>query len=297
MPLTVKLPSSFTAHALYRFVSMVVSPEGSPRAETIVFDFRFLSWIDGAGLTVFCNTLQWLAARGVRCMFTNFDRPSEAIAYLDDCGFFEEYVGAKQRTNSSPRSTTLPFRPIGPSESFGWLDFEAIPWLAYVLNVDPRALASIKACMKEIFNNIADHSAETIGFVHVQQYPRVDRVHVTISDFGRGIPTTIRASYGDMSDSAAICLATQEGVSSRSTPRNRGSGLRVLVDYVSKNQGTVDIYSLTGSLKTVNQADGTIEYRETQGAGVYPGTLVNIDLPTIGFVGDEYEEVKEDFEW
>ncbi|HEX8624173.1 MAG TPA: hypothetical protein VF782_03755 [Allosphingosinicella sp.] len=292
----VTLPGNFTEAAIYPFVRAVVTPEGMPVAGEVIFDFQRLSWIDGTGLTVFCNTLEWLRARSAVFSFINYTGHKQAISYLDDCGFFKEYLGEPLSSKASPRRTSLPFKRIQPSEGFWWLDNTAAPWLADVLRVQVGALVSIKTSAKEIFNNIADHSAEQIGFVHLQHYPRREEIRLTISDFGTGIPATIRRRYGDMSDSKAIRLAVEEGITTRSTPNNRGAGLRILVDYVSHNKGSVAIYSLGGMLLTEPNEDGTPAFFSSQGAGTYPGTLVDIILRTADFVGDPVEE-GEDFQW
>ncbi|HZF94611.1 MAG TPA: ATP-binding protein [Allosphingosinicella sp.] len=292
----VLLPASFTETALYSFVASVVSTGGTPVADAFEFDFGRLWWIDGTGLTVFCNVLEWLRARNAAVRFVNYGQDTPALSYLDDSGFFQEYIGKPLRPNAKVRRSTLPFKPILPTESFSWLEHVATPWLASVLHVDQRALTSIKTSAKEIFNNISDHSGETIGFVHIQHHPMKREVHLTISDFGRGIPATIRSTFGPKSDADALRMAVEDGITARSRPNNRGAGLRILLDYVCDNKGSVVIHSLTARLRA-RAAVGTAPAIDVRtGAGTYPGTLVNIILPTTDFVGDPVEEA-EAFEW
>ena len=112
-----------------------------------------------------------------------------------------------------------------------------------VLSVPSGALASIRGCVGEVFNNIKDHSTLNVGFAHIQYYPRMDTVKVTVSDFGRGIPNTMRDRNPNLNDVQAILTATQEGVTAQSTPRNRGLGLDLLIRRVTSNKGNVTIYS------------------------------------------------------
>lgn len=291
MPTVVQVPSQFTYGALYAFTSQVVGPDGFPRDNHFTFDFAHLAFIDGSGLTVFSNTLEWLHSHKAAVYFTNHNRPhSASICYLDDCGFFSRNIGQSLRSFARVRPTTLPFMRVDQSEAFSWLENNFTPWMSGVLSVPSGALGSIRACVGEVFNNIPDHSTETIGFAHIQHYPNVKNVRITVSDFGRGIPNSIRAALPGLSDADAILKATEEGFTSQSTPRNRGMGLDTLIRCVTSNEGNVSIYSFSGALTCWRNSDGTIFRHTSQGSGAYPGTLVDISLKTDKFVGDEFEE-------
>lgn len=296
MVTTVTIPGRFTLQALYPFARTVVKPDGYPVDNQIMFDFSQLHFIDGSGLTVFCNTLEWLGSHGVACSFANHAvNKSDAISYLDDCGFFKTYLNAPLRPHCSVRGTTLPFTRVAHAEAHGWLESRFTPWMSYTLGTPAGSLASVRTCVKEIFNNILDHSTQQIGYAHVQHYPRMNLIKITVSDFGRGIPNSIREKYGPMNDAAAVLLASQDGVSSRSTPRNQGIGLDFLVDSVTGNHGWVSIHSFQGSLMCAEGVGGGAVRSPTLGRGSYPGTLVDIALRTDRFVGDEI--VREDVAW
>ncbi len=180
----VRVPKRFNYQTMHTFTGAVVGSEGVPTGNDFVFSFDDLMFIDGSGLTVFASTLEWLISHGVTYSFADHVRPdSEPIAYLDDCGFFEQYTGHRVRRFASARRTTLPIMKVAHAEAFGWLEHKFTPWMAGVLAVDESALGSVKVCIKEVFNNIQDHSTKNCGFVHVQHYPNVDRVAVTMSDF------------------------------------------------------------------------------------------------------------------
>ena len=67
-----------------------------------------------------------------------------------------------------------------------------------------------------------------MGWAHVQWYPNQERIHIAISDFGRGIPNALAAKYSLRDDGEAIVLATEEGITTKSVQGNRGAGLAVL---------------------------------------------------------------------
>lgn len=296
MTTTVYLPRRFETNAIYSFLNFLVDRDGNPVDGHIIFDFRYLAFINGTGFTALFNTLEWLGKKGVRRQFARPAVGSQAIDYLDDCGFFQTFIGRSLRENAAPRRTTLPCSKVTHADGPSWLEYRLTPWLADVLQVPPGAIASVKTCMKEIFNNIADHSTEQIGCVHAQHYPQMNQVRLTVSDFGRGIPNTIRAVHPGLDDAQAILTASREGVTARSNPQNRGIGLDYLITHVMANHGKVAIYSHSGSLICeAGRTDGQPDRVPLVTPGIYPGTMVDIMLPTDRFVGDELGT--EDLEW
>lgn len=287
------LPGSFTCNSMYQFTRAVVALNATPKDTNFIFDFSKLSFIDGAGLTVLCNTLEFLGRLGVTVFFDNYDDTSkDAIVYLDDCGFFAKYIGENLRAEARVRNTTLPFQPIQHAHAHGWLEHTFTPWMSAVLKVNHGALGSIRASLKEVFNNIVDHSTQEIGFVHVQHYPARSDVRVTVSDFGKGIPANVRKSYPKLPDGAAILRATQRGFTTKSRKTNMGVGLDVLVDCAVGNEGNVNIFSFQGTLRCrANPGGGSIRQAATIGFGTFPGTLVELILRTDRFIGDDTEEV------
>lgn len=295
MSTTIQLPAMFDLQALYRFTRGIVGPDGNPLDSDFTFDFDRMNFMDGTGYTVFSNTLGWLLSKEVVCRFRNFrklERPG--IAYLDDCGFFQKYRGRPLSPLAACRRTTLPCTAIEHAQAHGWLDQRFSAWLCGVLDVSHGGVASIRTCIKELFNNINDHSTLNTGFVHAQHYPNNKQVRVTVSDFGRGIPSTIRERFGDMHDDAAILHASMEGVTAQSQPNNMGAGLSFLIDRITGCHGKVRIHSLSGNLYCFRDNGATVK-RRSLGNGSYPGTLIEISLDTRLFVADEEERV--DIEW
>lgn len=287
MTLSVRLPAIFRLNAIDKFTQEVVTRDGRPSDKHIVLDFSRLDFIDGSGYTVLSNTIGWLKANRVRVDLINYrDLRREGIKYLDCCGFFRQYVGGVLSRESEARSTTLPCTSIKSAQSFFWIDNRLSPWLGYILDVPHSSLSSIRTCVKELFNNISDHAAVDTGYVHAQQYPNIRTLKITVSDFGVGIPATIRKRFGAMSDAEAIRLAAEEGVTSQSRPNNMGAGLNFLIDCVAGNNGSVLIHSLGGSIKCYVER-GIQVRRPVSWKGSYPGTLVEISLDTRLFVGDD----------
>lgn len=292
----VLLPMNFQMNAISKFASQIVSLDGNPVSKEIAFDFSKLNFIDGSGYTVLSNAIEWLLANDVHVRIKNFERrDNHAIQYLDDCGFFYKYVKQRLRSDAKTRDSTLPCAYIEHSHGFSWVENKLSPWLEWKLRKSKGQMASIRTCVKEVLNNIADHSSVNTGFVHAQHYPTVNSIKITTSDFGRGIPNTIRSRYGAMTDTDAIKLAVQNGVTSQSRPNNMGAGLSYLVDTVVANRGIVRFHSLTGNLTCLCDNRGDLIQQARKGTGLYPGALIEIELDTRLFFGDEDDRT--DFEW
>lgn len=295
MTRVVRLPPNFRLNAIDRFTQDIVAANGRPLDRAYIFDFSRLNFIDGSGYTVLSNTLAWLKTQGCSSKFANVDaNQSNAIKYLDDCGFFRTTIQRYLSGSSCVRSTTLPCAPIKAVRGFSWIENHLSPFLQHELEVSYGSLSSVRACVKELINNIGDHSDQDTGFIHAQHYPNLRSVKITVSDFGVGIPATIRARFGDMSDGEAIRMAAEEGVTSQSRPNNMGAGLNFLIDCVTSNEGSVLIHSLSGSLACSRERGKQIR-RPSNGRGRYPGTLVDITLDTRLLEGDDDE--RGEVEW
>ncbi len=291
----VRIPRRFVLGDMDDFLGQVITADFRPRAREIAFNFADLQFVDGAGLTVLCNTLAWLAERDVKLGFLGYKECGPALRYLDDCGFFETYLGEALNDCASCRGTTLPAQKVSHAYSHGWLEYTAAPWLSSKLNTSVRRLATLTVCLKEMFNNIDEHSTEDTGYIHVQHYPNLDKVSITVSDFGIGIPKSIRRKFSVNSDAEAIELASRDGITTKQDSENCGHGLDILVQFVvGRNSGRVSIYSGNGSLHCTKRGS-SVRKSLTSGTGVFPGTLIDITFRTDETLYDEDEE--EDLQW
>ena len=277
---TVYLPQYMNLQNINHFVGLVMGLDRQPLHGDVVFNFSGLHFIDGAGITVLCNTIGWLRGRGISVAFCGHQNRNPGIRYLDDCGFFERYLQQTIQPIASTRSTTIPAQPVALANMHSWVDTTAGPWLAERLSVPGESLDEVRMCLREIFNNISEHAGEDTGFVHIQHYPNRDRLGLTISDFGSGIPSVIRSKYQADSDESAIYTATEEGTSTKATEKRAGAGLNLLLRYTTiANQGNASIYSGTGALLCAPARDELV--RTVRGAhGFFPGTLIDLEFRT-----------------
>jgi hypothetical protein len=285
----VTLPPTFDISAIDRFASELVRPDLTPKHHEVALDFKRLNFIDGSGITVLTNTLSWLQTKHVKMRFYNFDDlRRHPIAYLDDCGFFQKHLGSPLSFDSRIRPTTLPCMSLETARAFSWIEHRFSPWFEHEIGCSHSASASLRTCIKELFHNIDDHSSLNTGFVHAQHYPNNRTVRVTVSDFGVGIPHTIRSRYPGVSDHQAILEAIEEGVTAKSKSNNMGIGLNYLVETILENRGQVRIRSHGGALLSSIYRRKR-DHKAWSTKAVYPGTLVEFSLDTRLFEGDTDE--------
>jgi anti-sigma regulatory factor (Ser/Thr protein kinase) len=295
--LEVLLPSRFTRVTMYPLIAEAIDDNADAKCERITFNFERLTWIDPVGIVVLSNLFEYLTRIGVKVKLTNHTNNIEVIRFLDDSLFFERYISKKIFAGSHLRTTTIPLRLIRQEKVFQFLEHDLIPWIGNSVHFEPDSLATIKMCFEEIFLNINHHSEVNIGCVFAQHYPHEKQIKIAVSDFGVGIPTTVRRKKPDLDDKAAIELACQEGFTTQSNVRNRGAGIPNLLRYVTKaNQGTVLITSGRGSISASLVGNNTnITSRNVN--GFYPGTLVNVILRTDTFEQIVTDVLPEDFSW
>ncbi len=265
---------------------------GQPVSNEVEFDFSRIHFIESIGVVILSNLIEWLKKRHVHVTYRVADTHHPAISYLDDIGFFRTYWGEPISRQARLRATTFSFTSLQCGQVHQWIDGNFFPWLSYHLSCRTTSLYRLKASIREIFNNIADHSEEEIGCMHAQWYPANERVRIAISDFGVGIPAEVRKVLPAATDVQAVHWAFQEGNSSK-RGRNMGAGLHYLVESaVEYHKGWLGLYSGTGSM-TFNRVTraGNCSLLTTG----YPGTLINMALPTQDL--PEHENEVAELEW
>ncbi|WP_288551733.1 ATP-binding protein [uncultured Enterococcus sp.] len=297
----VVVPTKFTKYALNEFLGNIISENLEPLDDTYIIDLTRLEFIDTGGVACLYNICMWLTeAASVVATFkiSNINttyKNKEAMRYLEDCGFFSHFFDEEHIFGlGNLRSTTLPIKLLKVSDSYQWNQLTLKSWLQNCTKRNAE-FSNIQVGIEEIFNNIEDHSSKNIGCVFGQFFPRRkdNQICITISDFGRGIPTVMRETFGNHNDLHLLLKALEEGVSTKSTPRNRGAGLpNIMRSLTTARVGTVHI--LSNHAKVIIE-DGKIS-KVFSLQNYYPGTFfevsINVDNDKL-YEGEEEEE----FEW
>lgn len=149
----------------------------------------------------------------------------------------------------------------------------------------------------ELFNNICDHSRSGVqGYCFTQHYPNRQQLVTAVCDFGIGIPTsinTMRRALGQplLAESEALRNALERGITTRSTPRNRGFGLDSLATSVRALGG--ELIFLSNFAQLLQAPSGKIE---AKGLPYYvPGTLIVVTLNTASLPDVETEQETDEF--
>lgn len=290
------MPQTFTVGSLYSIIGKLFIGLRK-RPAKVVLDFRDLKRTQVGGVTVLSNMIEFCRKFQTEIEYINLES-CPALPFLDGSGFSAQYLGGAP-PQRRPKCEFLPLKLVEYQRSYSYVQFELVPWLADIFEVDVRGLGSLKVCFEEIFNNIRDHSTVDIGCSCAHYDAKKGTITICISDFGIGIPRKVkRKEKGIQTDHEAIAKACTEGFTTHSTPGNMGAGLHVLTKNVTRKCGSVIIYSGKGiyscipdhSPETVKRVGSEAEFN-----GLYPGTMIYITLDTTKFVPDEIDE--EDFVW
>ncbi|RZK34989.1 MAG: hypothetical protein EOO61_12675 [Hymenobacter sp.] len=149
----------------------------------------------------------------------------------------------------------------------------------------------------ELFNNICDHSRSGVqGYCFTQHYPNRQQLVTAVCDFGIGIPASINKMRQTLqqprwTDAEALQEALRRGVTTRSTPRNRGFGLDSLATSVKALGG--ELVFLSNFAQLTQTTSGKI----TADALPYyvPGTLIVVTLNTASLPDVETEQEADEF--
>ncbi len=266
------------------------SPDRVP--DEIAFNFGELEFIKPTGVVFLSNFIHWLREQGCHVRFEGLTARSPALRYLDDSLFFEQHFGKKLNQAAKPRSTTRPLVKIANRESYAWLDRNLLPWLSSQTEIPESSFLRLRICLSELFNNIQHHTQYDIGSVFAQHFPNEKEIVVALSDFGCGIPASVRTKLPELSDSDAVLQAVREGFTTQSRSTNKGAGLDYLLRcVVGAHRGSVTIYSHRAMVRF--EGGGTnISAKAFRDVGFSPGTTIEIGLKTgaIEVISEESED-------
>lgn len=279
------------------FRKYVSSPDNDKQLK---IDMTKISFIKPSGIIALNNIIQWVKKHeGISGGFIvslhdeHVSGNRKAMEYLEDCGFFSSLGYKNTFKLPCTRKTMLRVKDVDTDKVEQWKLTDLKIWLQQQTG-RKNEFSAICVAIDEIFNNISDHSQEKIGCIFGQYYPTKQEIIIAVSDFGIGIPQSIRTKYGaDKKDNELIEYALEEGNSTQSVPQNRGAGLPNIMRTVTSNGiGEFTIISNCGIVRVVdNKIENSLVLDES-----YPGTFFEIKIDTSNEnLYDQDEE--EEFEW
>jgi anti-sigma regulatory factor (Ser/Thr protein kinase) len=142
---------------------------------------------------------------------------------------------------------SIPYRRDDLQNRDVLMDYLLNKWLGQGwVNVSTRLRDKISGTVAELYANAFEHGQSSIGvFSCGQHYPKQKELHLTTIDFGKGIPTNVRFFNQNLTfdSGSALQWAFQPGNSTAHGEVSRGLGLNLLQRFMTKNRGSVKIFS------------------------------------------------------
>lgn len=290
---SVLLSRRSTRQGFFQLIKAVLDENMDARCSHIEFNFSQVEALGIRAIAVLSNLIELLRKAKVEVTFLHYER-CQAAEFLHRTGFHSRYLAQASSNRTATTRHMLPLALVDYAGSHAFIENRIVPWMEAAVDAPEGALASINVCLKEIFNNIIDHSTVDVGCSIACFDEEKGRIEVCASDFGIGIPRNVRTKIPELDDRQAVERACEEGFTTKSTPRNRGAGLHILMqNIVELNKGQVLLYSGHGSIRR-SKLNGETEHVSVRTPTAYPGTLVymTLDANTI-----HIEETQEEFEW
>jgi len=194
-------------------------------------------------------------------------------------GFMYAFGGSRKGWNGN----SIPFHADATAEAHEFATYLRDRWLGRGwVNVSPDLADCIVGTVAEVYVNAFEHAASPVGITCCgQHYPKMKALKLTLVDFGVGIPAKVR-QYKETNTVAKLwtpdsCMhwAFQRGSSTK--PGNsdgpRGVGLDLLLSFVRKNGGNLEMFSHEGHALITPDS---VQFSTC--ASSFPGTLVTISL-------------------
>lgn len=273
MPIELSVPTTYvkSKHCIALFELWSTIAQYLTRSE-ITLHFRDCKFLSHNGVAFLGGVDQWVKARGGQITFQWDTLQSQIRNNLAQNGFLHS-MGIEQHPWNG---NSIPYRIDLNRDRNGIMDYLLNRWLGKGwVNISPKLQREIAGRVWEIYENAFTHSQSEVGiFSCGQHYPTQKELHLTIVDFGVGIPSKVRSlpQNSSLSTSQALEWAFSPG-NTTAVGISRGMGLTLLQEFIHKNQGDIKIFSNDGYACTRRD---TIEYK-TQNIN-FSGTFVNISL-------------------
>lgn len=141
----------------------------------------------------------------------------------------------------------------------------------------PGLLKKFRESIFEIFSNAVIHSETKLGIFSCGQFfPKKHRLDFSIADLGIGIQQNVKKKGKlNLSVEQAIIWAISEKNTTKTGPIPGGIGLKLLREFIQKNEGRLQIVSDAGYWELSEGKENTRSFPEP-----FPGTVVNIEINT-----------------
>jgi hypothetical protein len=236
-------------------------------------DFQNCNFLSHVGVAFLGGLVYYTEKQGGQLTFKWDTLTDKILTNLDQNGFLSSFGEGSQPWNGN----SVPYRKDDKQNEEVIMDYLLNRWLGRGwVNISPTLRNLIAGKVWEIYANAFEHSQSSIGvFSCGQHYPKQKELHLTIVDFGQGIPYNVQsmAENSSLDPAQSIEWALKPGNTTARDTFGRGMGLDFLQNFISSNRGNLKIFSNEGY---VNIKDNEVisKIRSVN----FKGTLINIAL-------------------
>lgn len=185
---------------------------------------------------------------------------------------------AESKVVSNPNSTIIPYKTFSPKADADFASYIKTELLAKTGFPKLSRLAEKKIIESifEIYENARTHGVCDKIYTCGQYFPRKDppRLDITIVDMGVSIKRNVNEFLKkELSAAKSIEWAVEYGNTTKTGLKPGGLGLDVIRDFISKNNGKIQIVSDNGYWEFNRNYTKTDKFSEP-----FPGTIVNIEF-------------------
>ncbi|MCA0404277.1 MAG: ATP-binding protein [Proteobacteria bacterium] len=242
--------------------------------EDIEIDMQNTKWFDADMCAAFGAVLHNLSDKLNTVKLINITPSIEAI--LSKNRFLTHYGHSKITDNWG---TTISYRHFDVKDGRAFAEYLASEFInrPEVPNMSHILKKKFQESIYEIFNNSVTHSQTSLGIFSCGQFfPNRNRLDFSVTDLGIGIRKKIQEVTGiELTPEKAIIWATTDRNTTKRGSEPGGLGLKLLSEFIDKNDGSMQIVSGYGYWKREKNKVNTAQLVQP-----FPGTIVNLEINT-----------------
>jgi len=242
--------------------------------DDLKIDFSNIKWFNANMLAIFgaiINVMQ--TQRLVTVDLINI--PLKQKKLFGRNHFLSNFGGAKLPDRYG---TTIKYKKFSANEEKVFLSYlenelfsnPAMP------NMSEKLKQKIKESILEVFNNAIYHGECDTIYTCGQYYSPKKTLDFTIVDIGKTIKRTVSEFLQkNITGEDAIKWALIPGNTTKTGPIPGGNGLKIITDFLSLNNGNIQIISYDGYFEQITELNSTKSFQLP-----FPGTIVNFEFKT-----------------
>jgi hypothetical protein len=244
------------------------------RFSYVKIDMSHVAWLDADMCAPLGAVLYRIGHQGNTIKLVNLQPQAERI--LSKNGFLSHYGRVPVRDTYG---TTIPYQRFDAKDDRFFASYIEAKFVRRMElpRMSPGLVKRFRESVFEIFSNAVIHSQSALGIFSCGQFfPKRNRLDFSVADLGIGIRRNVREHTGlDLPADQAIVWATSEKNTTKRGSIPGGLGLKLLREFITLNEGRLQIVSDAGYW--------TLEKGAVQTAllsAPFPGTVVNVEINT-----------------